>query len=84
MIEIKGDTARVRQRDGTIKEWRIYFRFRDGKRKKDFYFLYEEGDPDSLVLMATSDGKTPLDVSAEEMAEAEETLKAYENDPRLR
>jgi len=84
MIAVEGDTVVVTKSDGSKEKWKLYFSFRDGKRSKDFYFIYKEGDPDSLVVMASRDGKNLVDVRKGELAEAEEMLQAYENDPKIR
>jgi hypothetical protein len=53
------------------------------RRKKDYYLIYQDGDPDSLLVMASADGKELTNVSDEEYAEAEEMLETYEKDPKI-
>jgi hypothetical protein len=84
MIAIEGDAVVVTKNDGSEEKWKLYFSFRDGRRSKDFYFIYKEEDPDSLVVMASRDGKNLVNVGKGELAEAEEMLQAYENDPKIK
>jgi hypothetical protein len=84
MIKIEGDDVIVTKDDGFAEKWKLYFYFRDAKRSKGFYFIYKEEDPDGLVVMASKDGKNLVDVDEEELAEAEEMLEAYENDPKIK
>lgn len=84
MIKIEGDDVFVTKEDGSHEKWKLYFSFRDSKRAKDFYFIYKDEDPDSLVVMASQDGKNLVNVDKKELAEAEEMLEAYENDPKIR
>lgn len=83
MMELKDNSVLITKDDGTSEEWKLYFYYEDPKRAKTFYFLYKEADPDSLIVMASSDGKELLNVSDEEYEEAEEMLSSYENDPKI-
>lgn len=82
-MEITDNTVQITKEDGSVVEWKIYFFYQNPDRKKTFYFLYQESDPDSLVVMASADGKTLENVSEEEYQEAEEMLETYENDPKI-
>jgi hypothetical protein len=33
---------------GPPRAWRIYFYYHNDTRKKDYYLIYQDGDPDSL------------------------------------
>jgi hypothetical protein len=83
MLEITDNTIVITKDDGTTESWKIYFYYRNDERKKDFYFIYKENDPDNLVVMASPDGKELDDVSEEEFAEAQEMLETYESDPKI-
>ncbi len=82
-MEITDNTVQITKEDGSVVEWKIYFFYQNPERKKTFYFLYQESDPDSLVVMASADGKTLENVSEEEYQEAEEMHETYENDPKI-
>ena len=73
----------INEKGERVVEWKIYFFYQNPERKKTFYFLYQESDPDSLVVMASADGKTLENVSEEEYQEAEEMLETYENDTKI-
>ncbi len=83
MIEINDNTILITKDDGSVEEWKIYFFYHMDERNKTYYFIYKEEDEDSLIVMASSDGKTLENVSEEEYEEAEEVLEAYENDPKI-
>jgi hypothetical protein len=83
MLEINDNTIVITKDDGTSESWRIYFYYHNDERKKDFYLIYKDSDPDDLIVMASADGKELLPVSEEEYAEAQEMLETYENDPKI-
>ena len=69
--------------DGTIVRLKILFTFRNDERAKDYYFLYENEDDDSLFCLSTSDGVSFEYLSDEEEDEAEQVLEAYNEDPMI-
>ncbi len=83
MIEAKDNDMVITREDGTEDLWKIYFYYVEEESGKSFYFLYKEEDPDSLIVMASLDGKELSPVSEEELARAEEVLAAYEEDPAI-
>lgn len=83
MIEAKDNDMVITREDGTEDLWKIYFYYVEEENGKTFYFLYKEEDPDSLIVMASLDGKELSPVSEEELARAEEVLAAYEEDPAI-
>ena len=83
MFEIQDNTILITKEDGSTEPWKILFYYHNPERGKDYYLIYQEQDPDSLLVMSSADGKELLDVSEEELAEADEMLEAYENDPKF-
>lgn len=84
MIEIKNDNDMViTAEDGTERLMKILFYFHNDQRNKDYYFLYEEGNEDEVIVMATSDGESLENLSEEEFDEAEQVFEAYESDPTI-
>jgi hypothetical protein len=83
MIDIQDNTILITKEDGTTDTWRIYFYYHNPERNKDFYFIFKDEDPDSLIVMASSDGKELSEVTPEEFQEAQEMLDTYENDPKI-
>ena len=69
--------------DGTVVRLKILFTFRNEERAKDYYFLYENEDADSLFCLSTSDGVSFEYLSDEEEDEAEQVLEAYNEDPMI-
>jgi hypothetical protein len=83
MIDIQDNTILITKEDGTTDTWRIYFYYHNPERNKDFYFIFKDEDPDSLIVMSSSEGKELSEVSEEEFQEAQEMLDTYENDPKI-
>ena len=69
--------------DGTVVRLKILFTFHNEERAKDYYFLYENEDDDSLFCLSTSDGVSFEYLSDEEEDEAEQVLEAYNEDPMI-
>lgn len=78
MMEISDNTMVITRDDGTEDTYKILFYYHNEERGRDYYFLYQEEDPDSLIVMASEDGESLLNVDEEEFAECEEVLAAYE------
>ena len=83
MIDIKDNTIEIAKDDGSAETWKIYFYYHNPERGRDYYLIYKDEDPDSLLVMSSADGKELLDVSEEEFQEAQEMLETYENDPKI-
>lgn len=83
MLEITDNTVVITKDDGTEDLWKIYFYYHNSDRNKDFFFLFKEEDPDSLIVMASADHETLEDVTPEELEEAQEMLNTYEDDPEI-
>ena len=50
MLEITDNTVIITRDDGTEDTWKIYFYYHNPERNKDFFFLFKEEDPDSLIV----------------------------------
>ena len=84
MIEIKNDNDMVITRDdGTEQLMKILFYFHHDGRNKDYYFLFEENNPDEIIVMASGDGESLEELSEEEFDEAQQVFEAYEEDPTI-
>ena len=83
MIDIKDNTIEITKEDGGVEKWKVYFYYHNPERGRDYYLIYKDEDPDSLLVMSSADGKELLDVSEEEFQEAQEMLETYENDPKI-
>ncbi len=84
MIEIKNDNDIViTKEDGTEQLLKILFYFHNDQRDKDYYFLYEEGNEDDIIVLGTKDGETMDTLTDEELDEADQVLEAYESDPTI-
>ena len=84
MIEIKNDNDMViTAEDGSERLLKILFYFHNDQRNKDYYFLYEEGNEDEVIVMGTADGESLSTLTDEEFDEAEQVFEAYENDPTI-
>lgn len=84
MMEIKNDNDMViTKEDGTEQLMKILFYFHNDQRGKDYYFLYEEGNEEEVIVMASADGESLETLSEEEFDEAEQVFEAYESDPTI-
>ena len=84
MIEIKNDNDIViTKEDGTEQLLKILFYFHNDQRDKDYYFLYEEGNEDDIIVLGTKDGESMDTLTDEELDEADQVLEAYESDPTI-
>ena len=84
MIEIKNDNDMViTADDGSERLLKILFYFHNDQRNKDYYFLYEEGNEDEVIVMGTADDESLSTLTDEEFDEAEQVFEAYENDPTI-
>ncbi len=83
MIEITDNSIVITREDGVEDTWKILFYYHNDERAKDYYFIYKDEDEDSIIVMASSDGETLEECSEEELAEAEQVLEAYEEDPKI-
>lgn len=83
MLEITDNTVIITKDNGEEDVWKLYFYYENKERGKTYYFLFKEEDSDSLIVMGTKDGKTLENLNEEELAESEEILDAYENDPKI-
>ena len=79
MMEITDNTMEITREDGVVDTYKILFYFHNEERGKDFSFLYREDDEDNLIVMASSDGVSLMDVDEEELEECQEMLDAYED-----
>ena len=84
MIEIKNENDFVvTDESGNQKLMKILFYFHNDERNRDYYFIYEESNPDELVVVATEDGESMATMSDEEYDECEQVLSAYDEDPKI-
>jgi hypothetical protein len=83
MSEILDNSIILTGDDGKDETWKILFYYENPERKKTFYFIFKEADPDNLVVLTSSDGKTLEEPNEEEMDEASEMLDTYQNDPKI-
>lgn len=84
MLEIKNDNDMIITKDdGTEQLLKILFYFHNDQRGKDYYFLYEEGNEDEVIVMASSDGQSLEELTDEEFDEAEQVFDAYQEDPAI-
>ncbi len=80
MMEISDNTMVITRDDGQTDTYKILFYYHNEERMKDYYFLYQDVDPDSLIVMCSGDGQSLSEVSEEEFAECQEVLDAYEEE----
>jgi len=83
MIEINDNTMIVTRDDGEEEHFKILFYYNNPERKKDFYFIFKEANPEDVIVMCSGDGKELSEVTDEEFEEAQEMFDTFENDPKI-
>lgn len=84
MFEIKNDNDIIITDDNGNEELdKILFYFHNDNRNRDYYFIYKEDDPDSIIVLGSEDGQSFFELSDEEFEEAQEVFDAYNNDPKI-
>ena len=83
MTEINDNSIIISDDSGNEDVWKILFYYVNEERKKTFYFIYKDENPDELLVVCSEDGVTLSEPSEEEMEEASEMLETYEDDPKI-
>ena len=84
MFEIKNDNDIIITDDNGNEELdKILFYFHNDNRNRDYYFIYKEDDPDSIIVLGSEDGQSFFELSDEEFEEAQVVFDAYINDPKI-
>ncbi len=85
MFEIKNDNdIIITDENGNEELDKILFYFHNDNRNRDYYFIYKEEDPDSIIVLGSEDGQSFFELSDEEFEEAQEVFDAYNNDPKIK
>ena len=69
--------------DGIVDHLKILFTYHNDERNKEYYFLFADGDEDSILCLSTTDGVSFEYLDEEETDEAEQVLEAYNDDPMI-
>ena len=83
MTEITDNSIIITDDSGNEDAWKILFYYENPERRKTFYFIYKDENPDDLLVMASEDGRSLIEPTEEEMEEASEMLETYEDDPKI-
>ncbi|HAS55769.1 MAG TPA: hypothetical protein DEF61_02420 [Firmicutes bacterium] len=85
MFEIKNDNdIIITDENGNEELDKILFYFHNDNRNRDYYFIYKEEDPDSIIVLGSEDGQSFFELSDEEFEEAQEVFDAYNLDPKIK
>lgn len=82
-MEINANEIVLTKENGEKEVAKILFYFHNDQRGKDYYFLYKEENPDDVIVMSSSDGKSLDEVDDEEFDEAEQVFEAFQEDPKI-
>lgn len=82
-MEINDNEIVLTNENGEKEVAKILFYFHNDQRGKDYYFLYKEENPDDVIVMSSSDGKSLDEVDDEEFDEAEQVFEAFQEDPKI-
>lgn len=84
MLEpINGDDIVITDENGNEQLCKILFYFHNDNRNKDYYFIFKQEDPDSVIVLSSEDGNSFQECSDEEFEEAQEVFEAYNEDPKI-
>lgn len=84
MLEpINDDDIVITDENGNEQLCKILFYFHNDNRNKDYYFIFKQEDPDSVIVLFSEDGNSFQECSDEEFEEAQEVFEAYNEDPKI-
>lgn len=84
MLEpINDDDIVITDENGNEQLCKILFYFHNDNRNKDYYFIFKQEDPDSIIVLSSEDGNSFQECSDEEFEEAQEVFDAYNEDPKI-
>ena len=84
MLEpINDDDIVITDENGNEQLCKILFYFHNDSRNKDYYFIFKQEDPDSVIVLSSEDGNSFQECSDEEFEEAQEVFEAYNEDPKI-
>lgn len=84
MLEpINDDDIVITDENGDEQLCKILFYFHNDNRNKDYYFIFKQEDPDSVIVLSSEDGNSFQECSDEEFEEAQEVFDAYNEDPKI-
>ena len=84
MLEpINDDDIVITDENGNEQLCKILFYFHNDNRNKDYYFIFKQEDPDSIIVLSSEDGNSFQECSDEEFEEAQEVFEAYNADPKI-
>lgn len=84
MLEpINDDDIVLTDENGNEQLCKILFYFHNDNRNKDYYFIFKQEDPDSIIVLSSEDGTSFQECSDEEFEEAQEVFDAYNEDPKI-
>ena len=84
MLEpINDDDIVITDENGNEQLCKILFYLHNDNRNKDYYFIFKQEDPDSVIVLSSEDGNSFQECSDEEFEEAQEVFEAYNEDPKI-
>lgn len=84
MLEpINDDDIVITDENGNEQLCKILFYFHNDNRNKDYYFIFKQEDPDSVIVLSSEDGNSFQECSDEEFEETQEVFDAYNEDPKI-
>ena len=84
MLEpINDDDIVITDENGNEQLCKILFYFHNDNRNKDYYFIFKQEDPDSVIVLSSEDGNSFQECSDEEFEEAQEVFEASNEDPKI-
>lgn len=74
----------IKDDDGIEYLLNVLFRYHNDERDEDYFFIYDESDPDSTyVVKYGENGEVIFVDEGEEFEEAQEVFEAFNEDPQI-
>ena len=80
------ENNKVVLKDDEGKEYllNILFTYHNPVRNTDYVYVYDEGDPESIIVLKYGEGDEIIEIEdEEELKEAQEVLDAFVEDPKI-
>ena len=84
MEQLNDNQIIIYDEDGKEYLMNILFTYENEKRNTEYVFIYDDNNPEEVIVMKYNENHELFEVAdEEELKEAEEVLEAYNEDPTI-
>ena len=84
MEQLNDNQIIIYDEDGKEYLMNILFTYENEKRNTEYVFIYDDNNPEEVIVMKYNENHELFEVAdEEELKEAEEVLEAYNEDPSI-